>query len=40
MVKNPALEAMGDFKADELSIAAIAREIPTAQKIVDRAGWR
>ena len=39
-VKNPALEAMGDFKADELSIAAIAKEIPTAQKIVDRAGWR
>ena len=39
-VKNPALEAMGDFKADEIPLAAIAKEIPTAQKIVDRAGWR
>jgi iron(III) transport system substrate-binding protein len=39
-VRNPALEAMGEFKADTLSIAAIAKEIPTAQKIVDRVGWR
>ena len=39
-VKNSALEAMGPFKRDDLSIAAIAKHIPTAQKIVDRVGWR
>ena len=39
-VKNGALEAMGPFKADDLAIAAIARNIPAAQKIVDRVGWR
>jgi iron(III) transport system substrate-binding protein len=40
VIRNPALEAMGDFKADTISIAAIAKEIPTAQRIVDRVGWR
>ncbi len=39
-VKNPALEAMGPFKSDDLSIATIAKNIPAAQKIVDRVGWR
>ncbi|HQU48075.1 MAG TPA: Fe(3+) ABC transporter substrate-binding protein [Casimicrobiaceae bacterium] len=39
-VKNSALEAMGPFKADDLSIATVAKNIPAAQKIVDRVGWR
>ena len=40
VVKNPALEAMGTFKADPLPIAALGRNTPAAQKLVDRAGWR
>ena len=39
-VGNPALEALGDFKADELSIGKLANNTPTAQKVFDRAGWR
>lgn len=39
-VRNPALESLGAFKADELSIASIGRSQVTAAKIVDRAGWR
>jgi iron(III) transport system substrate-binding protein len=39
-VKNPALETLGAFKADTLSIAALGRNTPEAQKIVDRAGWK
>jgi iron(III) transport system substrate-binding protein len=38
--KNPALEAMGTFKADTLPIATLGRYTSTAQKIADRAGWR
>ena len=40
VVKNPALEALGPFKADPLSIAAIARATPAAQKLLDRVGWK
>ena len=39
-VKNPALEALGAFKADPLPIATLGRNTPEAQKIVDRAGWK
>ena len=39
-VKNPALEAMGTFKADPLPIAALGRNTAAAQKIADRVGWR
>ncbi len=39
-VRNPALEAMGEFKADPLPISAIGRSQVTAAKIIDRAGWR
>ena len=39
-VKNPALEALGPFKADMLSIAALGRNTTEAQKITDRAGWK
>jgi len=37
---NPALEAMGKFKADPLPIGELARHIGTAQKLLDRAGYR
>lgn len=40
VVKNPALEAMGGFKADSLPITALAKHAATAQKVYDRAGWR
>lgn len=39
-VKNPALAALGRFKADTLPIAELARNAALAQKIYDRAGWR
>ena len=39
-VKNPALDALGDFKADELSIGQLANNSVLAQKVFDRAGWR
>ena len=39
-VQNPALEAMGAFKPDPVAIAALGRNTPAAQKLVDRAGWR
>jgi len=39
-VSNPALDALGPFKADALPIAALGRHAAAAQKLVDRAGWR
>jgi len=39
-VNNPALEAMGTFRADPLPIATLGRNTAAAQKVVDRAGWR
>jgi iron(III) transport system substrate-binding protein len=39
-VKNPALDAMGKFKADTLPIGALAKHAAAAQKVYDRAGWR
>jgi iron(III) transport system substrate-binding protein len=38
--RNPALEAMGKFRADSLPVATLAKNSATAQKIYDRAGWR
>ena len=40
LVKNPALETMGTFKADELPIGQLATNTALAQKVFDRAGWR
>jgi iron(III) transport system substrate-binding protein len=37
---NPALEAMGKFKADTLPIGALAKNVVAAQKLLDRAGYR
>ena len=39
-VKNPALEAMGKFKADSLPVATLAKNSAAAQRIYDRAGWK
>ncbi len=39
-VNNPALDALGDFKADELSIGQLSSNTALAQKVFDRAGWR
>lgn len=40
VTNNPALEAMGKFKADPLPIASLAKNIVAAQKLLDRAGYR
>ena len=40
VARNTALEALGDFKADTLSIAQIGRAQVDAAKIIDRVGWR
>lgn len=37
---NPALDAMGKFKADTLPIGALAKNVVAAQKLLDRAGYR
>lgn len=39
-VANPALEAMGTFKADELNVGMLAKNQSVAQKLLDRAGYR
>jgi iron(III) transport system substrate-binding protein len=40
VVRNPALESLGKFKADTLDVATLSRNTALAQKIFDRAGWR
>ncbi|MBI4757297.1 MAG: extracellular solute-binding protein [Betaproteobacteria bacterium] len=40
VVANPALEALGSFKADSLNVGTLAKNTAQAQKIFDRAGWR
>jgi len=40
VAKNPELESLGTFKADPLPIAALGRNTPAAQKLMDRAGWK
>jgi len=37
---NPALKALGSFKADPLNIAVIGKNQPLAQKIFDRVGYK
>lgn len=39
-VKNPALEALGAFKADTLPVGKLADTVVQAQKVFDRAGYR
>ncbi len=40
VTNNPALEAMGKFKADTLPIDQLAKNIGPAQKLLDRTGYR
>jgi len=37
---NPALQALGSFKADPINIAVIGKNQPLAQKIFDRVGYK
>ena len=37
---NPALEALGSFKADPMNVGDLAKNLAAAQKAFDRAGWR
>jgi iron(III) transport system substrate-binding protein len=39
-INNPALDAMGKFKADPLPIGTLAKNVAAAQKLLDRAGYR
>lgn len=39
-IKNPALEKLGPFKADDLPVEKWAPNTVAAQKLFDRAGWR
>jgi len=39
-VANPALEKLGEFKADTLPIGKLAESVAEAQRIYDRAGYR
>ena len=40
VTNNPALEAMGRFKADTLPLGKVAQNVAVAQKLLDRAGYR
>ncbi len=39
-INNPALQALGPFKADTLPIGQLANNTALAQRVYDRAGWR
>jgi iron(III) transport system substrate-binding protein len=39
-IANPALDAMGSFKADVLDVGMLAKNQSVAQKLLDRAGYR
>jgi iron(III) transport system substrate-binding protein len=39
-IKNPALDALGEFRADTLPVGQLAATTVQAQKVFDRAGWR
>lgn len=36
----PSVEKLGTFKADEVDLAEVAKNIPTAQKIFNEVGWK
>jgi len=40
VIDNGALRALGEFKADDLPVAALGEHLAAAQRIVDRAGWK
>ncbi len=39
-IRNPELDSLGKFKADNIGPGVFGKNTATAQKIVDRAGWR
>ena len=39
-INNPALTAMGPFKADDMQIGSVASQQAAVQRIYDRAGWQ
>ncbi len=39
-IENPALAALGTFKADPLPVAALGRSQAAAARLIDRVGWR
>ena len=39
-LSNPQLDAMGNFKVDQLSAGVLAQYTPKAQRFIDRAGWK
>ena len=39
-IKNPELDSLGKFKADNIGPGVFGKNTATAQKIVDRAGWK
>jgi iron(III) transport system substrate-binding protein len=40
VVKNAELVALGNFEADPLNMGVLAKNLPAAQRIVDRVGWK
>lgn len=40
VAKNPALESLGKFEPEKISVQQIARNTVEAQKILDRVGWK
>jgi iron(III) transport system substrate-binding protein len=39
-IDNPALERLGDFKADPINVGELGKNQPVAQKMADRAGYK
>ncbi|MFM2113025.1 MAG: hypothetical protein RLZZ271_1685 [Pseudomonadota bacterium] len=39
-VNNPALEALGSYKADTINVGELGRNAALAQKLYDKAGWK
>jgi len=39
-IDNPLLDELGDFKADDLNVAVLGQNQPTAQVLFDQAGWQ
>ena len=39
-LENPVLNALGEFKRDQLNVAVLGRNQPSSQKIYDRVAWK
>jgi len=39
-ISNPALDALGKFKADSINVGLLGKNQPAAQRIADRAGFK